>query len=102
MAIDLPSFKVPMHPIPSVLTAQSRYPSNLAIFSLAGGQLPRAGYVKGFPADKDTSYLVEVQYKYPVNKNISITPALYTVFNPNHNNSNDTVYVGVVRTTFSF
>ena len=73
-----------------------------AIFSLAGGQLPRAGYVKGFPADKDTSHLVEVQYKYPVNKNISITPALYTVFNPNHNNSNDTVYVGVVRTTFSF
>ncbi|MBD2139363.1 carbohydrate porin [Anabaena sp. FACHB-1237] len=73
-----------------------------AILSLAGGQLPRAGYVKGFPSDKDTSYLVELQYKYPVNKNITITPALYAVFNPNHNNSNDPVYIGIVRTTFSF
>jgi Carbohydrate-selective porin, OprB family/S-layer homology domain len=73
-----------------------------AVVSLAGGQLPRAGYVKGFPSDKDTSYLVEVQYKYPVNKNITITPGLYAIFNPNHNNSNDTVYVGVVRTTFNF
>jgi hypothetical protein len=72
------------------------------ILSLAGGQLPRAGYVKGFPADQDTSYLVEVQYKYPVNNNITITPALYAVLNPNHDSSNDTVYVGVVRTTFSF
>jgi hypothetical protein len=75
---------------------------NGAILSIAGGQLPRAGYVKGFPSDKDTSYLVEVQYKYPVNDNITITPGLYAIFNPNHNNSNDTVYVGVVRTTFNF
>lgn len=73
-----------------------------AILSLAGGQLPRAGYVKGFPADKDTSYLVEVQYKYPVNNNITITPGFYAIFNPNHDSSNDTVYIGVVRTTFSF
>ncbi len=73
-----------------------------AILSLAGGQLPRAGYVKGFPADQDTSYLVEVQYKYPVNNNITITPGFYAVFNPNHDSSNDTVYVGVVRTTFNF
>ncbi|MEH2231097.1 MAG: iron uptake porin [Nostoc sp.] len=75
---------------------------NGAILSLAGGQLPRAGYVKGFPSDKDTSYLVEVQYKYPVNDNITITPGLYAILNPNHNYSNDSVYVGVVRTTFNF
>ncbi|MBD2215045.1 carbohydrate porin [Nostoc linckia FACHB-104] len=73
-----------------------------AVLSLAGGQLPRAGYVKGFPSDKDTSYLVEVQYKYPVNNNIIITPGFYAIFNPEHNNSNDPVYVGVVRTTFNF
>lgn len=73
-----------------------------AVLSFAGGQLPRAGYVKGFPSEKDTSSLVEVQYKYPVNNNITITPGFYAIFNPDHNNSNAPVYIGVVRTTFIF
>ncbi|MEO1377904.1 MAG: carbohydrate porin, partial [Cyanobacteria bacterium J06635_10] len=33
---------------------------------------------------------------------ISITPGLLVIFNPEHNNDNDTIYVGTVRTTFSF
>jgi carbohydrate-selective porin OprB len=52
--------------------------------------------------DEDTSYLVEALYKFPLSDNISITPGAYAVFNPDHNSDNETVYVGVVRTTFEF
>ena len=52
--------------------------------------------------DEDTSYIVELFYRYPVNDNIAITPGAYAVFNPDHSSDNDTVYVGVVRTTFKF
>ena len=76
--------------------------------SFAGGMVPRFGIdnaeaeAAGIPGDPDTSYLVEAQYKFPVNDNISITPGAYAVFNPNHNSGNDTVYAGVLRTTFQF
>ncbi|WP_225901148.1 iron uptake porin [[Leptolyngbya] sp. PCC 7376] len=52
--------------------------------------------------DSDTSYIAELQYRYKLNKNITITPGAYAVFNPNHNDSNDTIWVGAVRTTFKF
>ncbi len=76
--------------------------------SVAGGMVPRFGIdnaeaeAAGIPGDPDTSYLVEAQYKFPVNDNISITPGAYAVFNPNHDSGNDTVYAGVLRTTFKF
>jgi hypothetical protein len=66
-----------------------------AALSLGGGQVPRSDKESG------TSYMVEAQYKFPVTKNILITPGAYAIFNPN-NSSNDTVYVGVLRTTFRF
>ena len=52
--------------------------------------------------DDDTSYLLEALYKYRVSKNIFITPGLMVLFNPEHQNANDTIYVGVIRTTFKF
>ncbi|ACA99036.1 MULTISPECIES: iron uptake porin [Cyanophyceae] len=52
--------------------------------------------------DSDSSYLAELQYRYKLNDNITITPGAYVVFNPNQNDDNDTVVVGSVRTTFSF
>ncbi|MGB2925609.1 MAG: iron uptake porin [Limnothrix sp.] len=52
--------------------------------------------------DPDTSYLAEVQYRYKLNNNITITPGVYAVFNPDHNDDNDTIWVGAVRTTFKF
>ena len=77
--------------------------------SLAGGMLPKfiseigpEEFATGVDEDQDTSYLVEALYKFPLNDNILITPGAYAVFNPNHNDGNDTVYVGVIRTTFSF
>ena len=67
-----------------------------AVLTLGGGMPPRSEY------ERDTSYLVELQYRYPVNRNITITPGVYALFNPEHDSRNDTVYVGAIRTTFSF
>ena len=52
--------------------------------------------------DRDTSFHLEGFYRHQLSNNISITPGLLVIFNPEHNNSNDTVYVGVIRTTFRF
>ncbi len=52
--------------------------------------------------DDDTSIHVEGFYRYRINDNISITPGLFVIFNPEHNSSNDTQFVGVVRTSFTF
>ncbi|MDR9405236.1 MAG: iron uptake porin, partial [Halothece sp. Uz-M2-17] len=52
--------------------------------------------------DNDRTYVAEVSYDFPVNDNISLTPGFFAVFNPDGDADNDTVYVGVVRTSFSF
>jgi hypothetical protein len=52
--------------------------------------------------DDSTSYHLEGLYKMKLTDNIMITPGLLVIFNPNHNDSNDTIYVGTLRTTFSF
>ena len=52
--------------------------------------------------DNGTSYHLEALYKMKLNKRITVTPGLLVIFNPEHNNSNDTTYVGTVRTTFKF
>ena len=49
-----------------------------------------------------TSYHLEALYKMKLNKRIAVTPGLLVIFNPEHDNSKDTVYVGTVRTTFKF
>lgn len=45
---------------------------------------------------------VEVFYRYPISKNISITLGLIFVFNPGQTANSDTVTIGALRTTFSF
>ncbi|MBW4532616.1 MAG: iron uptake porin [Pleurocapsa minor HA4230-MV1] len=72
-----------------------------SVLSIGGGMLPKFSS-DDVADDEDTSYLVEALYKFPLNDNISITPGAYAVLNPDHNSDNETVYVGVVRTTFEF
>ncbi|NUN64791.1 iron uptake porin [Pseudanabaena biceps] len=48
------------------------------------------------------TYQLEALYRFRVSKNISITPGVFFVFNPNNNSANGTATVGVIRTTFSF
>jgi hypothetical protein len=52
--------------------------------------------------DKDTSYHLEAFYRYRLNDNIAITPGGFVIFNPEHNSSNNNIYVGSVRITYSF
>jgi hypothetical protein len=55
------------------------------------------------PGDQpDTTIHLEAFYRYRLTDNISITPGFITIFNPNQNNDNDTVFIGALRTTFTF
>ncbi len=67
------------------------------------GMPPRAGGNQfRSQADQGTSYHIEGFYRYKINDNISITPGLFVILNPEQNNNNNTEWVGVVRTTFKF
>ena len=62
---------------------------------------------KNFPevvggAEPDTSYHLEAIYRYQVNDNIAITPGVTVITNPENNRNNDTLFIGTIRTTFSF
>ena len=52
--------------------------------------------------DRDSSLHLEAFYRFQVTKNIGITPGVLVITNPEHNKDNDTIYVGTIRTTFSF
>ena len=52
--------------------------------------------------DEDNPYLLNVEYRFNLTDNINIVPGGYVLFNPNGNSDNDTIYVGMIRTRFSF
>jgi Carbohydrate-selective porin, OprB family/S-layer homology domain len=52
--------------------------------------------------DSDTPYLLNVEYQYSLNDFIQLTPGGYALFNPNGDADNETIYVGTLRTIFSF
>lgn len=52
--------------------------------------------------DSDSSFHLEALYRHQINNNISITPGLIVIFNPENNSNNNTIYTGVIRTTFRF
>ncbi len=52
--------------------------------------------------DEATSWHLELLYRFQVTDNIAITPGLLIITNPEHKHNSDTVYVGTIRTTFSF
>jgi len=74
-----------------------------AVLGLMAGVPPRLTDVDGGLADDDdTSYIFEAQYRFPINDNILLTPAVYLITDPNHNDGNDDIWVGTLRTTFKF
>jgi hypothetical protein len=52
--------------------------------------------------DADNSLHLEAFYEYKVSDNISITPGVVVVTSPGNNENNDDLYIGTIRTTFSF
>lgn len=75
--------------------------------SLAGiivGQPPKVianEYGRNFK-DEATSWHLEIFYRLRATDNIAITPGLLVITNPEHKHNNDPIFVGTVRTTFSF
>ena len=65
-------------------------------------KLTEADSTLGLDVDEDTGLHVEGLYKWQVTDNISVTPGVIWLTAPGHNNDNDDVFVGTVRTTFSF
>ncbi|MBW4427086.1 MAG: iron uptake porin [Nostoc desertorum CM1-VF14] len=75
---------------------------NLA--GIIAGVEPRvtSSNVAGLDRDQDTSYHLEAFYQYKLTDNITITPGVIWLTSPDHNNDNDNVVIGALRTTFSF
>jgi Carbohydrate-selective porin, OprB family/S-layer homology domain len=76
----------------------------LGVISFVMPSSPTSGrnFLLSGGGDGGKQYDLEVSYHYPVNKNISIVPAFYAIFNPNNFDSNSPVYITNVRTQFSF
>ena len=45
---------------------------------------------------------VEALYKYQLNDNISVTPGVIWLANPNQDEANEDIFIGALRTTFTF
>ena len=52
--------------------------------------------------DLDNSYHLEVSYRYRLTNRINLTPGFLVIVNPEHNNSNDPIWLGLFRTSYSF
>ena len=52
--------------------------------------------------EENRTYIGEVFYEFPVNDNISITPGVVGIFNPNRDEDNSDIFIGFLRSTFSF
>ena len=52
--------------------------------------------------DPNVGFHVEGFYKLAVTDNFSITPGVIWLTAPSHNNNNDDIFIGTVRTTFTF
>ncbi|MBD2692728.1 iron uptake porin [Anabaena catenula] len=67
------------------------------------GQPPRVtGGSNGIQEEDGTSYHIEGLYKMKISDNILVTPGLLVILNPENNDNNSAIYVGTLRTTFSF
>jgi hypothetical protein len=53
-------------------------------------------------SDRDTGLHVEGFYKYKLNNNISVTPGVIWLTAPGHDERNDGIVIGTLRTTFTF
>ncbi|BAY20581.1 S-layer region-like protein [Calothrix sp. NIES-2100] len=80
-------------------------------FPDVGGRGNLPGILFGLPprvsqsdvrAEGVNSYHIEAFYRWRMNDNISVTPGFWVILNPENNSSNNTQYVGVLRTTFDF
>ncbi len=72
----------------------------------AGRNVPsfinRADPNAGEGGQPDTTLHLEAFYRFRLTDNISLTPGVIVILNPNHNDNNDNITIGALRTTFTF
>ncbi len=78
-----------------------------SVGGLIVGMEPRAtgispGLRSAIGRDSNMSLHVEAFYQYRLNDNISVTPGIIWLTNPDFNDGNSDVVIGAVRTTFTF
>ena len=56
----------------------------------------------GLPGGKDFSLHAEAFYRFNLSDSVSVTPGFFLVTNPGNFGSNNTIYIGTIRTTFRF
>ncbi|MEW5860480.1 MAG: iron uptake porin, partial [Cyanobacteriota bacterium] len=71
-------------------------PGAIGALTAAGIPIPPVG------DDNDTSLHIEAFYQYQLTDNIAITPGVIWLTAPDHNNRNDDIVIGTIRTTFTF
>ncbi|AFY38559.1 cyanobacterial porin [[Leptolyngbya] sp. PCC 7376] len=64
--------------------------------------ISRGDFTAGTGGQPDTTTHLEAFYRFNVTDNIALTPGFIAVFNPLHNDDNETITIGVLRTTVSF
>ncbi|MBW4648887.1 MAG: iron uptake porin [Kastovskya adunca ATA6-11-RM4] len=74
---------------------------------LTGSDASLAGLIDGATGpnqrkDPDTGLHIEGFYRFSLTDNIAITPGVIWLTAPGHNNNNDDIIIGTIRTTFSF
>jgi BMFP domain-containing protein YqiC len=77
-------------------------PGNLAGIILGMEPKVTSSSIDEISKDGDTSYHIEAFYQYKLSDNITITPGVIWLTAPDHNEQNDNVVIGALRTTFSF
>jgi len=56
----------------------------------------------GVQDSEDVPIHIQGMYKYQFNDNISVTPGVIYLINPNGNEDDEDALIGVLRTTFTF
>ena len=75
------------------------------ILGIFGGAQPYAGSIDSTSGDlriDKVPYHIEAFYKYQLTDNISVTPGIIWLMNPNQFDDDDDAVIGTLRTTFTF
>lgn len=72
------------------------------LLGIFAGAQPYAGNLNATVTSNDIPFHVEGFYKYKLNDNISITPGVIWITNPNQAETNSDLFIGTLRTTFTF
>ncbi|QYO63855.1 iron uptake porin [Leptolyngbya sp. 7M] len=72
------------------------------LLGVIAGQPPQVTHNQYGDRESDAALHLEAFYHLQLNDNIAVTPGVFVILNPENDASNTPIYIGTVRTTFSF